>query len=660
RLRSNDSSYLASVGRFYDEIGRQVRGQLWKDGGPIIGLQIDNEYNSVGPGKGPDHIATLKAMAVSAGLDAPLYSVTGWDNTVWPPAEVIPVFGAYPDMPWDASITALPANESYMFRFDNRANGGFSARLPNGDLSPTSQEALSRYPYVSAEFGGAIQVTYHRRPVLAPDDIAAMLPVHIGSGINMYGYYMFHGGAHLMGALSTLQESQRTGYPTDVPVISYDFQAPLSQYGEVRESLRRTKPVHYFLQTFGEELAPMVPRRPSVVPAGLGDTTTLRLSARTLGDSGYIFFSNYLRGHRMAEHAVHVALKLPGETVQVPSVPIRVASGAYGIWPVNKRLGNALLEYSTAQLVTRLAGDVPVYVFFAIPGVAPEFAFDSAGGIRVSAPGARVVREGARLVVRQLRPGTRVAITIDAPTGAKTRIVLLTRDQAGALWSARVGGADRLVLSPHAVFFDDSRIHLLAKGTPTFSLSTYPALTGVSRPLRRIGQDGLFTRYSATVPAHPVSISVQKVRAAGLIPPVKKFNAVTWRKEAIALAPSDSAFDQAAVWSIAMKPEAFEGLSDIFLDIRYAGDVARLSSGGELLDDDFFKGTIWRIGLKRMAPALARGPLELRVLPLRRDAPIFLQGTKPAFPANGQVAAVSEIRAIAEYELLIDAAARPH
>ena len=666
RLRSNDSTYLASVARFYGEVGRQLHGVLWKDGGPVIGVQLENEYNNRGPRGGAAHIATLKTMARDAGLDVPLYTVTGWDNAIWPPAEVIPVFGGYPDMPWDASITTLPPNEVYGFRFENRANGGFQARWPNGTPNESAEDALSRYPNLGAEYGGAIQVTYHRRPLIESDDIAAMLPVQLGSGVNMYGYYMFHGGAHLRGALSTLQESQRTGYPTDVPVMSYDFQAPLSQYGEMRETFRRTKPVHYFLQAFGEELAPMVPRRPSVVPAGLGDTTTPRIAARTLGDRGYIFFNNYLRGHHMSEHTVRVALQLPGETLHVPSVPIKVASGAYGIWPVNTRIGSALLKYSTAQLVTRTAGDVPVYVFFAIPGVAPEFAFDTAGtvrvNVRVNAPGARIVREGGRVIVRQLQPGTGVAVTIDAADGTRARIVLLTREQAGNLWSARVGGTDLLLLSPQEVFFDASRIHLLAKGAPTFSLSTYPALPttarGATTLLRREGQDGLFTRYSATLPAHRVSLDVRKVRDAALVPPVKKMNAVTWRKEEIALAPSDSAFDQAALWRIEVKPEALERLSNIFLEINYVGDVARLYSGDELLDDDFFKGTSWRVGLRRMAPALARGPLELRVLPLRSDAPIFLQGGTPRFPAAGQVAEVSEIRVIPEYELVIDTRAR--
>jgi hypothetical protein len=660
RLRTNDSTYLSYVARFYDEVGRQLRGELWKDGGPVIGVQLENEYNNRGPQGGAAHITTLKAMARAAGLDVPLYTVTGWDNAIWPAGEVIPAFGGYPDMPWDASITTLPPNEVYVFRFENRANGGLPARWANGTRSDVAAEAMTRYPNLGAEFGGAIQVTYHRRPLMEPDDIASMLPVQLGSGVNLYGYYMFHGGAHLHGALSTLQESQRTGYPTDVPVISYDFQAPLSQYGEMRETFRRLKPIHFFLQAFGEELAPMVPRRPSVVPTGLGDTTTFRLDARTLGDRGYIFFSNYLRGHHMSEQTVRVSLQLPGETVKVPSVPIKVASGAYGIWPVNAPIGGALLKYSTAQLVTRTAGDAPVYVFVAIPGVAPEFAFDAANGVRVSAPSGRVTREEGRIIVRQLVPGTGVAMTVDAAGGSRARIVLLTREQGGDLWSARVGNTDLLLVSSQEVYFDRSRIHLLAKGTPNFAFSTYPALPGASLAptVRGEGRDGLFTRYSARLPVRRVSLDLRKIRDAELIPPVKKMNAVTWRKEEIALAPSDSAFDQAAVWSIGVKPAALDGLSDVFLDIHYVGDVARLYSSGELLDDDFFKGTSWRVGLRRLAPALARGPLELRVLPLRSDAPIFLQGVRPRLPSRGQVADVSEIRVIPEYELVIDAGAR--
>src|ERR1700722_12269210 len=63
KVRQNVPAYLRYVARFYGEIGRQLKGLYWKDGGPIIGAQIENEYHSHGPGKGEEHILTLRGAA---------------------------------------------------------------------------------------------------------------------------------------------------------------------------------------------------------------------------------------------------------------------------------------------------------------------------------------------------------------------------------------------------------------------------------------------------------------------------------------------------------------------------------------------------------------------------------------------------------------------
>jgi len=69
---------------------------------------------------------------------------------------------------------------------------------------------------------------YRRRVVMdLPDDIAATIPVQLGSGVNLYGYYMFHGGVNPRGLTETLQESTATGSYNDLPVFNYDYQSPL-------------------------------------------------------------------------------------------------------------------------------------------------------------------------------------------------------------------------------------------------------------------------------------------------------------------------------------------------------------------------------------------------------------------------------------------------
>ena len=70
--RQNDPAYLSSVDKYFAQIAIQLKGLLWKDGGPVIGIQIENEYAQRGPNAGEEHILQLKKMAIDAGLDVPI------------------------------------------------------------------------------------------------------------------------------------------------------------------------------------------------------------------------------------------------------------------------------------------------------------------------------------------------------------------------------------------------------------------------------------------------------------------------------------------------------------------------------------------------------------------------------------------------------------
>ena len=347
RTRVNDPVYLGEVRAWYGQVAEQLKGLLWKDGGPVLGIQLENEYSARGPGAGEEHILQLKKMAIESGFDVPLYFITGWDNAVVPADAVLPVYGGYPDAPWDGSLTKLLPAEVYAFRFRNRVTGGTGLATP-----VAAPEGL---PFLTAEIGGGNEVTYHRRPVIEPDDIAAMFPVMLGSGVNLYGTYMFHGGENPDGKLTILQESQDTGYPNDVPVKSYDFQAPLSEFGEERASFRKMKVFQYFLNDFGADLAPMMVHEPNVMPKAPIDLAVPRASVRSKGDAGFIFMNNYVRGSSMpARPGMQLEIQLPDGAIQVPRHPVDIPSGAYFIWPFNLRVNGINVRYSTAQLFTRL------------------------------------------------------------------------------------------------------------------------------------------------------------------------------------------------------------------------------------------------------------------------------------------------------------------
>jgi hypothetical protein len=589
-LRQNDPAYLSYVRRFYGEIGTQLKGLMYQDGGPVIGVQIENEYHSRGPGKGEEHILALRQLAVDAGLEAPFYTITGWDNAALPARGVLPVFGGYPDAFWDRKVTQLPPNPNYFFN----------------PLSADSR--FASYPFLTAEMGGGMQVAYHRRPLIAPDDTAAMLVAKLGSGANLYGYYMFHGGVNPDGKLTTLMESQATGYPNDLPVKAYDFQAPLGAYGQVRDSLRRLKSFHLFLHDFGADLAPLAPIFAGPKPAGLTDTTTLRVAARMDGTHGYLFCNNYQRNYPLSAHsAVQFQVKTSGGILAVPRHPIAIPSGAYFVWPVNLRLGGAVLRYATAQPLAKIGDTV---FFFATPGIAPEFLFEGDAAPKVVAPGAGV-----------------------ALSEKGVRIVVLTREQAGNCWRGTVDGEERLVLSPADVFFEGGRVHLRSRDNTRLTASVFP-----KPALAAKGSDGVFATYTATAPARRIEVRLRAARDAQPSEPVKM------GKE-VAMAPTDADFDRAGVWRILVPAASLAGLSDLFLKIEYSGDVARFYAGSRLLIDDFYLDGKWEIGMKRYG----EGAFQLKILPLRKDAPIYVAGE-----ATREIAAVKGVKAEPEYEAVLE------
>jgi beta-galactosidase len=121
-------------------------------------------------------------------------------------------------------------------------------------------------------------------------------------------------------------------------------------------------------------------------------------------------------------------------------------------------------------------------------------------------------------------------------------------------------------------------------------------------------------------------------------------------KTHLALAPTDSDFTNAAIWEIKLPANIDLSLNPI-LRIHYVGDVARLTLDGKLLDDNFYSGRTFDLGLKRYAPEILNGDLRLEVLPLRKEAPIFLEaGAKPDFGAADSIANVSDIEIVNTYE----------
>ena len=623
RPRSNDPAYLAQVDRFWRSLHGELQGLLWKDGGPIIGMQIENEYNLDGPGQGRAHIAALKQLAQKIGYDVPLYTVTGWDQTLYPKGEVVPVHGGYPDEPWSAKTMKLPPKENYLFRFDSRVSGDLGAQTRNNRRGDADDD-MADTPFLGAEYGGGVPVMYRRRPLLAPADVAAAVTTQVGSGVNLLGYYMFHGGANPLAQGRSLEETQRSGGYNDCPMIGYDFQAPIGQYGEVNPVNAALRPLHYFLDAYGDRLAPMAVHAPAIQPAGKDDLATLRWSVRATGDSGFLFVNNHVRQYPTPAYpAARFTVRLARGALTIPARPVTLPPGAYFFWPIGMDLDGVPFAWATAQPVTRIAdADGPIHIFAAtLPG-AVELAFPA--GTRLSAPS----RSEGGHVIADVPPAPDRLLRVTGPDGASMRLLLLDQASARQLWVGDVDGQRRALLSAADTMFTPQGPVLRQRGQPRFDWRFLP---------------GPAASASVKGPA-PRAIAFTQSRAAGQAPPI-----VIGGPAKAAMQPLPEAHKAAAAFTFTLPADAV-AQGDAFLEIDWRGDIGRLFDGLALLDDAYWDGRVWRIGLKRFADRLGR-PWTLTILPLRADAPIYLDDSARArLPPGDQVASLVSLRLVPEYE----------
>ena len=595
-VRSDDPRYLAQVRALYGQIADQLRGLLWKDGGPVIGMQVDNEYN--GPA---EHLLTLKRIARDVGLDVPLYTRTGWPalTTPMPFGEIVPLYGSYAEGFWDRELTSMPARYWTAFRFSTLRIDANIANEQFGNRNVQDAPDVTRYPYLTCEIGGGMMNSYHRRILIDPADIESITLVKVGSGSTLPGYYMYHGGTNPDGKLTTLMEAQDTPATNnnDLPVKNYDFQAPLGQYGQIRPHYHLLRRLHLFLHDFGEPLAAMPPTLPDVVPQGRDDRTTLRWAVRSNGAAGFVFVSNYERARRLpAKAGVQFAIKLPDHTLTFPGSPVTIAGGSRFFWPFNLELGHGVsVAWATAQPICTIDDGAERTVFFAeTPGVPAQFAL-------AGEPSPRAVPAGRAPAVR-----------VRGSDGATVRIVLLSEADSLALWKGEWRGRERVFLTRAGLVLEGVQARLTSDEISDLRVGVFPA----PADLHGGEPDGVFTRL---VPSPPAAVrftaTIEALQPAG---PPREIH-LGRAPEPVAEQPNDADFARAAVWRIKL-PENLDLSTDPLLRIHYAGDVARATLDGRLITDDFYNGNVWEIGLRRHAPEILQGDLRLAILPLRKDA----------------------------------------
>ena len=344
--RTDEEPYLSLVRRYFARVYEEIKDCM----DIVVGIQVENELHF-----NIEHMKTLYYMIREIGYSAPIWTATGWGpggcRANIPEDLLIPVYGGYPDAPWAMHIDPIKGCDTFHFSHNwNSAGIGTDIFGTDGSESQDlSAVSYIGYPYLTCEVGGGNQVTYHRRPIISSADIAAGVICRLGSGVNGIGYYMYHGGKNPIGK-TTMQESRATGYKNDYPIVSYDFQSPIGECGQLRESYFELRTIHAFLDCCGETLAPMISVLPDHRPADPCDNATLRCAVRSDGMRGFLFFNNHTHAEEMQDIRETVLIETADGT-QI-KIPLEIPAGSYGVVPFRFPIGAEVAEWVTAMPVS--------------------------------------------------------------------------------------------------------------------------------------------------------------------------------------------------------------------------------------------------------------------------------------------------------------------
>ena len=392
-VREDDPGFLAAVRRLFQALHAQMDGHYYAQGGCIIGTQIDNEYqHSSAPWEitagvsdewvpagrsGAAYMLSLKQIMREEGIITPFYTATAWGGAVVPVDEALPMWGGYAYQPWlfYRKAGTHPATPEYIYR-DNHNSAVTREYNFEPDYDPESR------PYACCEMMGGMMCSYRYRFRLDMRAVDALANIKLGSGCNLLGYYMFKGGTTPLGRRAPfLNEGQ-------VPKRSYDYQAPLGEFGQVRESYGRLKSLHMFCHLFSGFLE----RTRAVPPEHLkalrpDDQGPLRFSVRVRGGSGFLFVNNFQDHADMRDRRGNtVHLRLPGRDV---SFTFDIAAGENAILPFDLRMGGLSLDWATAQPLAHVGN---TWFFLAPEGMRPRYAID--GAVYETAPGTAFAVDG--------------------------------------------------------------------------------------------------------------------------------------------------------------------------------------------------------------------------------------------------------------------------
>jgi len=236
-LRTTDPRFLGAAQRYLHEVGRVLGPLQVTRGGPILMVQVENEYGSFG--RDPEYMGDLRQTLIDSGFDVPLFACN-------PPKDI--PNGWRPDLFQVVNFGGDPATAFAALRQIQPAGP-----LMNGEYYSGWFDTWGRPHRTATADHGVSDLTYM-----------------LGHG-RSFSIYMAHGGTSF-GLWSGAD------HPFLPDTSSYDYDAPISEAGLPTAKFWRIR------ELFSQHLAPgeRLPAVPAANPAITIDPFTLAEMAPVL------------------------------------------------------------------------------------------------------------------------------------------------------------------------------------------------------------------------------------------------------------------------------------------------------------------------------------------------------------------------------------------
>lgn len=340
-LRSAAPQSIQTSKHWYDAVLPVIQRHQITNGGRIIMIQIENEYDywKLPGAEKRQYITALANMVWSAGIDIPV--ITNWceqarENSDAVMARIMDTADFYPR--WNIVKEVVPRLEK-LRRQEPDCPVGIT-ELQGGWFS---------------QFGGKLTID---QPGVGPAQLNMLTKTAIEHGVTYYSYYMGFGGTNFDWAGKKL-------------TTTYDYAAPIREPGGLWEKYYEARGICTALRHFGAVLT-----RAKPLPGAQSTNSSISITARANGKSGVLFVRENANQNQQFKLSFPDPASPTRRLITVPREGhLALRARGMKMLPVQIAIPGGHLRYTTAEVLGYGANlDRPFLLIYDEPGSLIEFA----------------------------------------------------------------------------------------------------------------------------------------------------------------------------------------------------------------------------------------------------------------------------------------------